>query len=253
MARERSQRDVEDGLPPHRTQRMSFLLLSTHASSSETVTTILQTTLSPTERALYAALAPTPSTSAVLKAVCRTWEDHLWALVSIACEERLSLGLARIARECFWESGLGALESSATGETNEVPDEEEEEGEEVEDEESDDDDGDDDEDGQAERDTDDEREPEDNTEDYDLLIEFGHNEDDGHSGGETDAQETGDHADDSDSPARPNPALPAGGTHNAMQVDENAPSSSVRRSERVLLKRKADEAKATRSKRSRQD
>ena len=132
-------------------------------------------------------------------------------------------------------------------------DEEEEEEEEVEDEESDDDDGDDDEDGQAERDTDDEREPEDNTEDYDLLIEFGHNEDDGHSGGETDAQEAGDHADDSDSPARPNPALPAGGTHNAMQADESAPSSSVRRSERVFLKRKADEAKATRSKRSRQD
>ena len=125
---ERSQRDVEDGVPPHRTQRMSFLLLSTRAPlPSKTVTTTLQTTLSPTERALYAALAPTPSTSAVLKAVCRTWEDHLWALVSIACEERLSLGLARIARECFWESGLGALESSAAGEANGVPDEEEEE------------------------------------------------------------------------------------------------------------------------------
>ena len=93
---------------------MSFLLLSTRASSpSKTVAITLQTTLSPTERALYAALAPTPSTSAVLKAVCRTWEDHLWALVSIACEERLSLGLASIARECFWESGLGALEGGA--------------------------------------------------------------------------------------------------------------------------------------------
>ncbi|KAI1789328.1 nuclear pore protein 84/107 [Ganoderma leucocontextum] len=77
--------------------------------------TALNTTLSPTERALYAALAPTPSTSAVLKAVCRTWEDHLWALVGIACEERLSLGLASIARECFWESGLGALEGGASG------------------------------------------------------------------------------------------------------------------------------------------
>ena len=107
---------------------MSFLLLSTRASSpSKSVAITLQTTLSPTERALYAALAPTPSTSAVMKAVCRTWEDHLWALVSIACEERLSLGLARIARECFWESGLGALESSAAGEANGIPDEEEEE------------------------------------------------------------------------------------------------------------------------------
>ncbi|TBU21786.1 nuclear pore protein 84/107 [Dichomitus squalens] len=89
--------------------------------------TALNTTLSPTERALYAALAPTPSTAAVLKAVCRTWEDHLWVLVSIACEERLSLGLARIARECFWESGLGTLEGSAASEAGGVAEEEVEE------------------------------------------------------------------------------------------------------------------------------
>ncbi|TBU51798.1 nuclear pore protein 84/107 [Dichomitus squalens] len=85
--------------------------------------TALNTTLSPTERALYAALAPTPSTAAVLKAVCRTWEEHLWVVVSIACEERPSLGLARIARECFWESGLGTLEGSAASEAGMVPDE----------------------------------------------------------------------------------------------------------------------------------
>ncbi|TBU27484.1 107-domain-containing protein [Dichomitus squalens] len=85
--------------------------------------TALNTTLSPTERALYAALAPTPSTAAVLKAVCRTWEEPLWVVVSIACEERPSLGLARIARECFWESGLGTLEGSAAGEAGMVPDE----------------------------------------------------------------------------------------------------------------------------------
>ena len=30
--------------------------------------------------------------------------------MSVACEERLSRGLASIARECFWEGGLGALE-----------------------------------------------------------------------------------------------------------------------------------------------
>ncbi|KAI0739444.1 nuclear pore protein 84/107 [Daedaleopsis nitida] len=71
----------------------------------------LNPSLPPSERALYAALAPTPSTSAALKSHCRTWEDHLWALVSVACEERLSAGLANIERECFWEGGLGALES----------------------------------------------------------------------------------------------------------------------------------------------
>ncbi|OJT05441.1 Nucleoporin nup107 [Trametes pubescens] len=73
----------------------------------------LSNALSPTERALYAALAPTTQTSTSLKAVARTWEDHLWALVSLSCEERLSVGLAAIERECFWENGLGALESGA--------------------------------------------------------------------------------------------------------------------------------------------
>ncbi|KAI0723479.1 nuclear pore protein 84/107 [Earliella scabrosa] len=74
----------------------------------------LNPTLSAAERALYAALAPTPATSTALKSHCRTWEDHLWALVSVACEERLSAGLANIERECFWEGGLGALESGVT-------------------------------------------------------------------------------------------------------------------------------------------
>ncbi len=75
------------------------------------------------ERALYAALAPSAVTSIVLKAHCRTWEDHLWALVSVACEERLSAGLAKIERECFWEGGLGALEDGATTTSDgQVPD-----------------------------------------------------------------------------------------------------------------------------------
>ncbi|KAI9065014.1 hypothetical protein FKP32DRAFT_1675146 [Trametes sanguinea] len=69
--------------------------------------------LSPTERALYAALAPSPQTALALKSVARTWEDHLWTLVSLACEERLSAGLASIERECFWENGLGALEGGS--------------------------------------------------------------------------------------------------------------------------------------------
>lgn len=66
------------------------------------------------ERALYAALAPSSATALVLKGHSRTWEDHLWALVSVACEERLSAGLTKIERECFWEGGLGALEHGAT-------------------------------------------------------------------------------------------------------------------------------------------
>ncbi|KAI0653097.1 nuclear pore protein 84/107 [Cubamyces menziesii] len=73
----------------------------------------LSSSLSPTERALYAALAPTAQTATSLKAVARTWEDHLWTLISLACEERLSVGLASIERECFWENGLGALEGGA--------------------------------------------------------------------------------------------------------------------------------------------
>ncbi|RPD76536.1 hypothetical protein L226DRAFT_460097 [Lentinus tigrinus ALCF2SS1-7] len=74
----------------------------------------LNQALPPPERALYAALAPSTATAIVLKAHCRTWEDHLWALVSVACEERLSAGLSKIERECFWEGGLGALEHGAT-------------------------------------------------------------------------------------------------------------------------------------------
>lgn len=59
----------------------------------------------------------------MLKAHCRTWEDHLWALVSVACEERLSAGLAKIERECFWEGGLGALEHGAiTTSDGQIPD-----------------------------------------------------------------------------------------------------------------------------------
>ncbi|KAH9971849.1 nuclear pore protein 84/107 [Lactifluus volemus] len=38
--------------------------------------------VSSTERALYAALAPSVQTSGVLKSACRTWEDALWATIS---------------------------------------------------------------------------------------------------------------------------------------------------------------------------
>ncbi|TFY52382.1 hypothetical protein EVJ58_g10050 [Rhodofomes roseus] len=79
----------------------------------------LNQNLSPTERALYAALAPSPQTSGPLKAACRTWADQLWAVVSIACEERLAVGLAGLASESFWEGGVAAVEGPAVEEGTE--------------------------------------------------------------------------------------------------------------------------------------
>ncbi|KZT66080.1 hypothetical protein DAEQUDRAFT_813825 [Daedalea quercina L-15889] len=79
----------------------------------------LNQSLLPAERALYAALAPCPQSSGALKAACRTWADQLWAIVSIACEERLTVGLAGLARESFWESGIAAVEAPTAGEGTE--------------------------------------------------------------------------------------------------------------------------------------
>ncbi|KAF7323271.1 Nuclear pore complex protein [Mycena chlorophos] len=62
------------------------------------------------DRILYAALAPTPQTSSVLKAACRTWEDHLWAQVSVVCEEKQSMEMSRVGGS-FWEGGLPAVEN----------------------------------------------------------------------------------------------------------------------------------------------
>lgn len=52
---------------------------------------------------LYAALAPSPQTSVILKSACRTWEDHLWAQVSIIIEEKESSEMAKLGG--FWEGG----------------------------------------------------------------------------------------------------------------------------------------------------
>ncbi|KAH9989542.1 107-domain-containing protein [Russula vinacea] len=62
----------------------------------------LDSRLSSAERALYAALAPSVQTSAVLKSACRTWEDALWATISVLCEDRQSEALARLGGG-FWE------------------------------------------------------------------------------------------------------------------------------------------------------
>ena len=60
------------------------------------------------ERVLYAALAPTPQTFNVLKSACRTWEDHLWAQISILCEEKQTAEMIKLGGS-YWECGLVAL------------------------------------------------------------------------------------------------------------------------------------------------
>ena len=61
------------------------------------------------ERALYAALAPTPQTFNVLKSACRTWEDHVWAQISILCEEKQTAEMIKLGGG-YWESGLEVLD-----------------------------------------------------------------------------------------------------------------------------------------------
>jgi len=55
-------------------------------------------------------LAPTPQTATVLKSAGRTWEDHLWAEISIICEERASTELASLSSGSFWEGGVDSVE-----------------------------------------------------------------------------------------------------------------------------------------------
>ncbi|KAG6877257.1 hypothetical protein C0993_009026 [Termitomyces sp. T159_Od127] len=61
------------------------------------------------ERMLYAALAPSHQTAAVLKGACRTWEDHLWAQISIICEERESGEIEKLGGG-FWEDDTRDVE-----------------------------------------------------------------------------------------------------------------------------------------------
>ncbi|KAH9976532.1 nuclear pore protein 84/107 [Russula compacta] len=76
----------------------------------------LDSRLSSAERSLYAALAPSVQTSSVLKSACRTWEDALWATISVLCEERQSEALARLGGG-FWEpSGRVLLDEQGQGE-----------------------------------------------------------------------------------------------------------------------------------------
>ncbi|PCH39069.1 hypothetical protein WOLCODRAFT_110522 [Wolfiporia cocos MD-104 SS10] len=73
----------------------------------------LDQSLHPSERALYAALAPSPQTLAALRAFCTSWRDELWAVVATEAEERLSAMLAAHAMDSFWEGGLAAVDARA--------------------------------------------------------------------------------------------------------------------------------------------
>lgn len=88
--------------------------------------TALEAHLSTAERALYAALAPSPQTSAYLKAACHTWEDHLWAQISVVCEEKESAEMSKLS-ESFWEgsSASAAVDENVLEEADEEAEEEE--------------------------------------------------------------------------------------------------------------------------------
>ncbi|KDR66942.1 hypothetical protein GALMADRAFT_147583 [Galerina marginata CBS 339.88] len=87
----------------------------------------LSPTLSDQERLLYASIAPSSQTASILKTASRTWEDHLWAEISVMCEEKASRELSRLASGSFWEGGLDALEKGVPQTPNSQLEDEEEE------------------------------------------------------------------------------------------------------------------------------
>ncbi|KIK67022.1 hypothetical protein GYMLUDRAFT_69211 [Collybiopsis luxurians FD-317 M1] len=89
----------------------------------------LNVSLADYERVLYAALAPSPQTSLILKSACRTWEDHLWAQISIMCEEKQTMEMSRLSGS-FWEGGMPAVEKGVRAVSRETMENEEEEWEE---------------------------------------------------------------------------------------------------------------------------
>jgi|ERR1700722_7923420 len=80
---------------------------------------VLQPALPERERILYAALSPSPEVLPILKSACRTWEDHLWAQVSIICEQKQSSEMFAL-RGGFWEGGLAAVEDDTDPRSREM-------------------------------------------------------------------------------------------------------------------------------------
>ncbi len=78
--------------------------------------------MSPLERAIYAAIAPTSTTLPALLPFCKTFEDHLWARTIGLVQDKLETELSKVENQSYWESqgcARGAFEPRA------VPDEEE--------------------------------------------------------------------------------------------------------------------------------
>ncbi|KAF8343281.1 hypothetical protein F5887DRAFT_1214057 [Amanita rubescens] len=73
------------------------------------------------ERTLYAALCPSPQTFPILRSACKTWEDRLWATLSVICEQRESAELDRLANyfSSFWEEQ--EQDGDDSGEPNSPP------------------------------------------------------------------------------------------------------------------------------------
>ncbi len=55
-------------------------------------------------------MVPTQETISILKPACRTWEDHLWADISVIAEEKSSNELVKLSAGSFWEGGMQAVE-----------------------------------------------------------------------------------------------------------------------------------------------
>jgi len=85
-----------------------------------------QPNLQDPERVLYAALAPCPQTFSILKSACRSWEDHLWAQISILCEEKQTADMIKLGGG-FWDGGLAVLENMPSPPSQEEDAAEEEE------------------------------------------------------------------------------------------------------------------------------
>lgn len=86
----------------------------------------LSSRLSDQERLLYASIVPTPQTVSLVKAACRTWEDHLWADINVMCEEKESRELAKLASASFWDGKEDEFERGVE-EASSLPDEQDDE------------------------------------------------------------------------------------------------------------------------------
>lgn len=102
------------GRRPAQRRRLTHVLRPVVLSGAAcTETRILQKQLTVADRVLHAAMAPSPQTLGVLtKEACKTWEDHLWARVSVLCDEKLSEDM-RLLGDNFWERGTKAFDASS--------------------------------------------------------------------------------------------------------------------------------------------